>query len=128
MEDGWWWNFESNSYLNLNLNGGLVMSKKRILTGDRPTSRLHIGHYVGSLENRVKLQEEFEQFVIIADVQALTTHFEHPKILKQNVHDLCIDYLSVGIDPSWLLPKACRARWQCKNEQKHGKCHLSFRW
>lgn len=75
------------------------MSKKRILTGDRPTSRLHIGHYVGSLENRVKLQDEFEQFVIIADVQALTTHFEHPEILKQNVFDLCIDYLSVGIDP-----------------------------
>ena len=73
--------------------------KKRILTGDRPTSRLHIGHYVGSLENRVKLQNEYEQFVIIADVQALTTHFEHPDILKQNVYDLCIDYLSVGIDP-----------------------------
>ena len=75
------------------------MEKKRILTGDRPTSRLHIGHYVGSLENRVKLQDEFEQFVIIADVQALTTHFEHPEILKQNVYDLCIDYLSVGIEP-----------------------------
>lgn len=75
------------------------MNKKRILTGDRPTSRLHIGHYVGSLENRVNLQDEFEQFVIIADVQALTTHFEHPEILKQNVYDLCIDYLSVGIDP-----------------------------
>lgn len=73
--------------------------KKRILTGDRPTSRLHIGHYVGSLENRVTLQNEYEQFVIIADVQALTTHFEHPEILKQNVYDLCIDYLSVGIDP-----------------------------
>ena len=56
------------------------MSKKRILTGDRPTSSLHIGHYVGSLENRVKLQDEFEQFVIIADVQALTTHFEHPEM------------------------------------------------
>lgn len=74
------------------------MCKKRILTGDRPTSRLHIGHYVGSLQNRVKLQDEYEQFVIIADVQALTTHFEHPEILKQNVYDLCIDYLSVGID------------------------------
>lgn len=76
-----------------------MCTKKRILTGDRPTSRLHIGHYVGSLENRVKLQDEYEQFVIIADVQALTTHFEHPEILKQNVYDLCIDYLSVGIDP-----------------------------
>ncbi|HEX3028035.1 MAG TPA: tryptophan--tRNA ligase [Clostridia bacterium] len=73
--------------------------KKRILTGDRPTSRLHIGHYVGSLENRVKLQNAYEQFIIIADVQALTTHFEHPEILKKNVYDLCIDYLSVGIDP-----------------------------
>lgn len=73
--------------------------KKRILTGDRPTSRLHIGHYVGSLENRVKLQDDYEQFVIIADVQALTTHFEHPEILKQSVYDICVDYLSVGIDP-----------------------------
>jgi len=74
-------------------------TKKRILTGDRPTSRLHIGHYVGSLENRVKLQNEYEQFLIIADVQALTTHFEQPQILEKNVYDLCIDYLSVGIDP-----------------------------
>ncbi len=73
--------------------------KKRILTGDRPTSRLHIGHYAGSLENRVRLQDEYEQFVIIADVQALTTHFEHPEILEKNVFELCIDYLSVGIDP-----------------------------
>lgn len=76
-----------------------MTQKKRILTGDRPTSRLHIGHYAGSLENRVKLQDEYEQFVIIADVQALTTHFEHPEILEQNVYDLCIDYLSVGINP-----------------------------
>lgn len=74
-------------------------TKKRILTGDRPTSRLHIGHYAGSLENRVKLQDEFEQFLIIADVQALTTHFEHPEILERNVYELCIDYLSVGIEP-----------------------------
>jgi tryptophanyl-tRNA synthetase len=77
-----------------------MSQKPRILTGDRPTSRLHIGHYVGSLENRVKLQEEYEQFLIIADIQALTTHFEHPEILKQNVYDLAIDYLSVGIDPA----------------------------
>ncbi len=77
-----------------------MSEKKRILTGDRPTSRLHIGHYVGSLENRVKLQDKFEQFIIIADVQALTTHFEHPEILEQNVFHLAIDYLSVGIDPA----------------------------
>ena len=76
-----------------------MTQKKRILTGDRPASRLHIGHYVGSLENRVSLQDVYDQFIIIADVQALTTHFEHPEILKHNVFDLCIDYLSVGIDP-----------------------------
>lgn len=114
MEDGWWrtykeskrnflidgYTFCDKEYHKNNLNGGIVMNqKKRILTGDRPTSRLHIGHYVGSLENRVRLQDEYEQFVIIADIQALTTHFEHPEILKQNVYDLCIDYLSVGIDP-----------------------------
>ena len=74
-------------------------TKKRILTGDRPTGRLHLGHYVGSVENRVKLQNEYEQFLIIADIQALTTHFEKPEILQQNVRDLCIDYLSIGIDP-----------------------------
>ena len=80
------------------------MNKKRgILTGDRPTSRLHIGHYVGSLENRVKLQDEYEQFVIIADIQALTTHFEHPEILKQNVYDLCIDYLSVELSEKYIF-------------------------
>ncbi|MCK5759046.1 MAG: tryptophan--tRNA ligase [Clostridiales bacterium] len=73
--------------------------KKRILTGDRPTSRLHIGHYAGSLENRVMLQDDYEQFIIIADIQALTTHYEKPEILKTYVHELCIDYLSVGIDP-----------------------------
>ena len=73
--------------------------EKRILTGDRPTSSLHIGHYVGSLENRVKLQDDYEQFIIIADIQALTTHFEHPEILKKNVTSICIDYLSIGIDP-----------------------------
>lgn len=76
-----------------------MQKKKRILTGDRPTGRLHLGHYVGSLENRVLLQDEYEQFLIIADVQALTTHFKHPEILQKNVRELCIDYLSAGIDP-----------------------------
>jgi len=73
--------------------------KKRILTGDRPTGRLHLGHYAGSLENRIKLQDAYEQFLIIADVQALTTHFESPEMLSRNVRELCIDYLSVGINP-----------------------------
>jgi len=73
--------------------------KKRILTGDRPTGRLHLGHYVGSLVNRVRLQQEYETFILIADVQALTDHFEHPEILQQNIREVAKDYLAVGIDP-----------------------------
>ena len=76
-----------------------MKQKKRILTGDRPTGRLHLGHYVGSLVNRVALQEEYETFVLIADVQALTDHFEHPEILQQNIREVVKDYLAVGIDP-----------------------------
>lgn len=75
------------------------MSKGRILTGDRPTGPLHLGHYVGSLANRVKLQDEYETFIIIADVQALTTNFEHPEKLKDDVRQVAIDNLSVGLDP-----------------------------
>lgn len=76
-----------------------MQRKKRILTGERPTGRLHIGHYVGSLENRVKLQQEYETFIIIADVQALTTHFEKPEILKEAVFQVTLDNLAVGINP-----------------------------
>jgi tryptophanyl-tRNA synthetase len=72
---------------------------KRILTGDRPTGRLHLGHYAGSLENRVRLQHEYETFLIIADVQALTTHSDHPELLERNVIEVALDYLAVGIDP-----------------------------
>ncbi|OGM28252.1 tryptophan--tRNA ligase [Candidatus Woesebacteria bacterium RIFCSPHIGHO2_01_FULL_41_10] len=75
------------------------MAKKRILTGDRPTGSLHLGHFVGSLQNRVKLQDEYEQFVMIADVQALTDNFEHPEKVSNNVVELLLDYLAVGIDP-----------------------------
>ncbi len=74
--------------------------KKRILTGDRPTGRLHIGHYVGSLKNRVKLQDEYDQYVMVADVQALTDNFENPQKVRDNVRELVLDYLAVGIDPS----------------------------
>lgn len=77
----------------------MVRGKKRILTGDRPTGRLHLGHYVGSLQNRVKLQEEYETFILIADAQALTDHFEHPEILLKNIREVTRDYLSVGISP-----------------------------
>lgn len=74
--------------------------KKRILTGDRPTGRLHLGHYIGSLANRVKLQDQFETFILIADVQALTDNFEHPEKVRDNVLEVALDYLAVGIDPS----------------------------
>ena len=77
------------------------MDKKRILTGDRPTGRLHIGHYFGSLKKRVELQEsgEYDPYILIADVQALTDNFNNPEKVRKNVREVAIDYLSVGIDP-----------------------------
>lgn len=77
-----------------------MSAKKRILTGDRPTGRLHIGHYVGSLQNRVSLQEEYDTFIEIADVQALTTHFERPELISDSILQVAMDNLSVGLDPS----------------------------
>ncbi|MDY0371448.1 MAG: tryptophan--tRNA ligase, partial [Sphaerochaetaceae bacterium] len=74
--------------------------KKRILTGDRTTGRLHLGHYVGSLINRVALQDTYDTFILLADVQALTTHFEHPELLQTSIYDVTIDNLSVGLDPN----------------------------
>ncbi|MBI4039308.1 tryptophan--tRNA ligase [Candidatus Daviesbacteria bacterium] len=74
--------------------------RKRILTGDRPTGKLHLGHYVGSLVNRVKLQDEYECFFIIADLHTLTTRPERTGELKENIHQIVVDYLSVGIDPA----------------------------
>lgn len=77
--------------------------KKIILTGDRPTGNLHLGHYVGSLKNRVKLQEEGnydEMYVFIADIQALTDNFKNPKKVRDNILEVAIDYLSVGLNPS----------------------------
>ncbi|HYF83716.1 MAG TPA: tryptophan--tRNA ligase [Clostridia bacterium] len=73
--------------------------KKRILTGDRPTGNLHLGHYIGSLQNRVRLQDEYDTFIIVADVQALTTNFDRPEKLSQDVMNVALDNLSVGIDP-----------------------------
>ena len=78
-----------------------MSDKKRSLTGDRPTGRLHIGHYFGSLQNRVKMQDDdsIERFVMIADVQALTDNFNNPQKVRDNVYQVLLDYLSVGIDP-----------------------------
>lgn len=75
------------------------MNKKTILTGDRPSGRLHLGHYVGSLQNRIKLQNQFNQYVMIADVQALTDNFEHPEKITESVYEVAKDYLAAGIDP-----------------------------
>ncbi len=74
--------------------------KKRILTGDRPTGPLHLGHYVGSLANRVKLQEKYDCFFIIADYQVLTDHLYETKKVSQNIREIVLDYLSVGVDPN----------------------------
>ncbi|MDG0872865.1 hypothetical protein L5D93_10305 [Paenibacillus thiaminolyticus] len=70
-----------------------------ILTGDRVTGKLHLGHYAGSLKNRVELQHQFDTYLILADVQALTTHFEHPELLQNHLRNVALDYLAAGIDP-----------------------------
>jgi tryptophanyl-tRNA synthetase len=76
------------------------MQKKVVLTGDRPTGPLHLGHFVGSLKNRVELQESCTQFVMIADAQALTDNAENPQKVRENVLEVAYDYLAVGIDPN----------------------------
>src|SRR5271170_5529737 len=72
---------------------------KRILTGDRPTSALHLGHYVGSLQNRVRLQEEYDTYLLIADIQALTDNFEHPEKLEASIREVAHDDRAGGLDP-----------------------------
>lgn len=73
--------------------------KKRILTGDRPTGHLHLGHYVGTLENRVQFQDDYETFIMIADVQALTDNFDDPEKVSKNTLQVLQDNLAVGLDP-----------------------------
>ena len=73
--------------------------KERILTGDRVTGKLHLGHYAGSLQNRVALQSQYESYILLADVQALTTHFANPERLRNALRGITLDYLAVGIDP-----------------------------
>ncbi len=78
------------------------MDRKRILTGDRPTGKLHLGHYVGSVANRLRLQDTYDCFFIVADLHTLTTKPDKESIqaLRQNVHDVVLDYLAAGIDPA----------------------------
>jgi len=74
-------------------------TRKRVLTGDRPTGRLHLGHYVGTLENRVKLQDTYDTFLLVADYHMLTTRLDHLDEVGRNVREVVLDNLSVGIDP-----------------------------
>lgn len=73
--------------------------KERVITGDRVTGKLHLGHYAGSLKNRVVLQDKYETFILLADVQALTTHFEKPELIRSHLREMALDYLAAGIDP-----------------------------
>ncbi len=85
------------------LTGEEIMAEKIILTGDRPTGKLHVGHYVGSLKRRVELQNsgEFDKiFIMIADAQALTDNADNPAKVRDNIMEVALDYLSVGIDPA----------------------------
>ena len=81
----------------------MINRNERIfLTGDRPTGRLHIGHYVGSLRRRIELQNEGEykkMYVFIADAQALTDNIDNPEKVRQNVVEVALDYLSCGLNP-----------------------------
>jgi tryptophanyl-tRNA synthetase len=72
---------------------------KRILTGDRPTGKLHVGHYLGSLKNRVSLQDEYDTFIMVADVQALTDNFDNPQKVHDNVVEVTMDNIAAGLDP-----------------------------
>ncbi|MES2039416.1 tryptophan--tRNA ligase [Undibacterium sp. Tian12W] len=79
---------------------GTEDKKHLILTGDRPTGPLHLGHFVGSLRNRVKFQNQYEQYIMLADAQALTDNMENPAKVHDNVMEVALDYLAVGIDPA----------------------------
>lgn len=76
-----------------------AQAKKRILTGDTPTGKLHLGHYVGSLENRLALQDEYDCYFIIANKHAFTTRADRPDEIRESVMEIATDYLAVGIDP-----------------------------
>ncbi len=76
------------------------MAVKRILTGIRPTGALHLGHYAGALKTWVELQETYECFFLLADLQALTTHADKPDLIEESVREVVLDFLAVGLDPS----------------------------
>jgi len=88
----------SSDCLDCDENLNKDLKRKRILTGDRPTGRLHIGHYVGTLRNRVKLQDEYETFILIANIHALADNADNPEFVMKNVKELLKDYYAVGLD------------------------------
>lgn len=93
--------------------------KQVILTGDRPTGRLHVGHYVGSLKERVRLQNsgKFDEiYIMIADAQALTDNAEHPEKVRQNIMQVALDYLACGLDQRKLI--SLSSLW-CQNLQNY---------
>jgi tryptophanyl-tRNA synthetase len=80
-------------------NTNTASPRRTVLTGDRPTGALHLGHYVGSLKTRLALQETHQQFVLVADTQAMTDNAHDPDKVRRNVLEVALDYLAVGIDP-----------------------------
>lgn len=82
-------------------NKEIKKNKSVVLTGDRPTGPLHLGHYVGSLRTRIELQErsDYDQFIMIADAQALTDNADNPEKIRQNIIEVTLDYLAIGLDP-----------------------------
>ena len=76
-----------------------IEAQKRVLSGMRPTGRLHLGHYHGVLKNWIKLQHEYECFFFVADWHALTTHYEDPEVIEDNVWQMVIDWLAAGVNP-----------------------------
>ena len=100
-----------------------MKQEKIVLTGDRPTGKLHIGHYVGSLRRRVELQNsgQFDKiFIFEADAQALTDNIDNPEKVRQNVIEVALDYLACGIDPAKStifiqsqIPELCELSFNC---------------
>jgi tryptophanyl-tRNA synthetase len=83
-----------------NMTSAKTNQKPIILTGDTPSGKLHIGHYVGTLENRVKMQDEYETYILLANVHAYANYFEKSEMINQNVYEVFLDNLAVGIDPN----------------------------
>ena len=100
-----------------------LSTRPRVLTGDRPTGALHLGHLAGSLRSRVALQHEADLFVLLADVQALTDHFDQPQKVRQNVLEVALDYLAAGLDPQQVtcvvqsaVPELAEVHMACPNK------------